>query len=118
MIPGQVPTTTVRQADIAPLRDAYRLTGYPIVVRVERQQMGGGFGDQDRHPYAWGVVVQVDGQWLRIQSARGTSREWTNLDRLEKWLRSLGFRHFWVQNEIDPVEEIGEDPDDPRPALK
>ena len=32
-------------------------------------------------------------------------REWGNLDRLERWLRSSGFRSFWLQNELDEDED-------------
>lgn len=95
----------MRQADLLPLQRTYRLTGYPVVARVPRTQLGGGFGDQARHPFAWGVFVQVDGMMTRVISARGLPREWTSLDRLERWLRELGFRNWWVQNELDPVGE-------------
>ena len=112
----------VRQADLLPLQRSYRLLGYPVVARVPRVHLGGGFGDQARHPNAWAVFVQIDGlkryfdvsaPWLflivglmtRVISARGLPREWTSLDRLERWLREQGFRNWWVQNELDPVGE-------------
>ena len=50
-------TTTVTQADIPFLREAGRLGEYAVVYRVSRNQLGGGFGDQDKHPYAWGFRV-------------------------------------------------------------
>lgn len=96
---------TVRQSDLPMLRATYRLTGEPVVCRVVRSQLGGGFGDQERHPYAWAVLVPVDGMLARMVSARGLGREWTSLDRLERWLREQGFRYWWVQNELDPVGE-------------
>ena len=106
---------TVRQSDLDALRRSYRLLGYPTVARVVRGRLGGGFGDQGRHPHAWAVFVQVDGINARIVSARGHPREWTSLDRLERWLRGQGFRYWWMANELDGVGETadaaGESPD-------
>ena len=84
-------TTTVTQSELALLRQSLRLGEYPVVYRVHRRQQGGGFGDQDKHPYAWGVLVYVDGQLARINSARGFGREWNDLARVERWLRAHGF---------------------------
>ena len=105
MTPEPQPTLSVRQADIAELARGYRITGYPVAVRALRETLGGGFADQDRYPHTWTVYFLVDGQWAEVQSARGLRREWTSLDRLERWLRSLGFRHFWVKNEIEASGE-------------
>jgi hypothetical protein len=105
MHPKIVPTLAVTQAEIPGLVASYRVTAYPVIVRAERQQLGGGFGDQARHPFTWTVLLQVDGQWARVESTRGAVREWGNLDRLERWLRGHGLRYFWIQNEVDPVEE-------------
>jgi hypothetical protein len=105
------PVATVRQSDLPVLRENYRLVGYPTVARVPRAQQGGGFGDQGRHPHAWAVFVQVDGLSLRVASARGHGREWTSLDRLERWLRAQGFRYWWVSNELDGLKEPDEGPD-------
>ncbi len=105
-------TTTVTQADLALLRETLRLGEYPVVYRVHRQQQGGGFGDQDKHPYAWGVLVYVDGQLARINSARGFGREWNDLARVERWLRSHGFWYWWTRNDLETVgytDEIVED---------
>lgn len=99
---------TVRQSDLPYLQQTYRLVGYPTVVRVPRLQQGGGFGDQRSRPHAWAVFVQVDGLARRVTSARGHGREWNSLDRLERWLRSQGFRHWWVSNDLDPLGQ----PDD------
>ncbi|MGD9507465.1 MAG: hypothetical protein AB7I59_10710 [Geminicoccaceae bacterium] len=96
---------TVRQSDLPHLRQSYRLIGYPTVARVPRLQQGGGFGDQQGRPFAWAVFVQVDGLARRVTSARGHGREWNSLDRLERWLRSQGFRYWWVSNELDPLAE-------------
>ena len=102
---------TVRQSDLALLQRTYRMVGYPTVARVPRAQQGGGFGDQGRHPHAWAVFVLVDGLSCRVVSARGHGREWTSLDRLERWLRVHGFRYWWVANELDGVNEPPGEPD-------
>ncbi len=106
-----IPGPTVRQSDMALLQRAYRLVGYPTVARVPRAQQGGGFGDQDRHPHTWAVFVQVDGLSRRVASARGHGREWTSLDRLERWLRAHGFRYWWVSNELDAPNQPTGEPD-------
>ena len=93
---------TVRQSDLALLLATYRLLGPPTVARVPRLQQGGGYGDQASHPHAWAVFVTVDGLARRVTSARGHGREWSSLDRLERWLRAHGFRHWLVFNELDP----------------
>lgn len=110
MQPRIIPTIAVTQAEIPGLLAAFRITAYPVIIRAERQQQGGGFGDQARHPFTWTVLLQIDGQWAQVTSARGLVREWGSLDRLERWLRANGFRYFWLQNELDPVEEadVGE----------
>ncbi len=95
---------TVTQADLPFLRAAGRLGDYPVVYRVERHQQGGGFGDQDRWPLAWGVLVYVDGLLVRINSARGRGREWNSLDRLEPWLRAQGFRYWWMRNDLETLD--------------
>ena len=92
---------SVTQADLASLRMASRLGEHPVVYRVHRMQLGGGYGDQGRHPYAWAVAVYVDGQLYRIYSARGTGREWVNLDRLAGWLREQGFWTWWTRNDLE-----------------
>jgi hypothetical protein len=99
-------TTTVTQADLAHLRQELRLGEFPVVYRVHRQQQGGGFGDQDKHPYAWGVLVYVDGQLARINSARGFGREWNDLARVEPWLRAHGFWYWWTRNDLETVSEF------------
>ncbi len=96
-------TTTATQADLAPLRAAGRLGEFAVVYRVHRSNQGGGFGDQDRHPLTWAVLVYVDGLAARIYSARGNGREWSSLDRLERWLRDQGFWYWWTRNDIEPL---------------
>jgi hypothetical protein len=96
-------TMSITQADIPYLRAASRLGEYAVVYRAYRQQAGGGFGDQQRHPFAWGVLVYVDGQVARIYSARGLPREWSDLTRLEKWMRDQGFWYWWMRNDLEPL---------------
>lgn len=96
-------STTVTQADIPYLREAGRLGEYAVVYRVYRNQLGGGFGDQDKHPHAWGVLVYVDTLVARVYSARGQGREWNSLDRLERWLRENGFWYWWTRNDLEPL---------------
>ncbi len=104
-------TLTVTQADLAFLRNALRLGEYPVVYRVHRLQKGGGFGDQNRHPFAWGILVYVDEQLARINSARGAGREWNDLDKAEIWLRGQGFSYWWTRNDLEPAGNlpIGDD---------
>ena len=105
--------TTATQGDLAGLRAEGRLGEYAVVYRVDRSHLGGGFGDQDRHPYAWAVMVYVDGQPARLYSARGAPREWNDLDRLERWLRDQGFWYWWTRNGLEPLGEAAErDPED------
>jgi len=94
---------TVTQTDLPQLYWSGRLTDYAVVYRLLRNQLGGGFGDQSKYPYAWGVLVYVDGLPARVISARGADREWNSLDRLERWLREQGFRYWWVRNELEPL---------------
>jgi hypothetical protein len=96
-------TMSITQADISFLRAAGRLGEYAVVYRAYRQQAGGGFGDQQKHPFAWGVLVYVDGQVARIYSARGLPREWSDLTRLEKWMRDQGFWYWWMRNDLEPL---------------
>ena len=71
MLPKIVATLAITQAEIPGLLASYRVTAYPVIVRTERQQLGGGFGDHSRHPHTWTVLLQVDGQWARVESVRG-----------------------------------------------
>lgn len=102
-------STTVTQADIPFLREAGRLGEYAVVYRVARNQLGGGFGDQDKHPYAWGILVYVDTLVARVYSARGAGREWNSLDRLERWLRENGFWYWWTRNDLEPLYGVESD---------
>lgn len=82
---------------------AWRVQGLPQVRRAPRETRGGGFGDAERHPHAWGVWVMTDGLWCRLTSARGKPREWTSLDRVEKWLAERGLTRFSVIADTPPV---------------
>ncbi|MDA7963444.1 hypothetical protein, partial [Ruegeria sp.] len=93
------PTFTIRQNDLPGLLMEQRLGDYPVAVRTPRQLVSGGFANHSAHPNTWTVYFLVDGQWALVESARGLRREWSSLDRLEKWLRSQGFRFFWVRND-------------------
>lgn len=67
---------------------------------------------QSKHPYAWGVLVYVDGQLARINSARGLGREWNDLARVERWLREHGFWYWWTRNDLEIVGEFDEGDED------
>ena len=101
------PTATIRQSDIEKLRAQYRINDMPVAIRTERNVAAGGFADASRNPNTWTAYLFVDGQWAQIESARGLRREWTSLDRLERWLRSMGFRAFAVRNDIEPAGSGG-----------
>lgn len=105
-------TAAVTQGELAELRGAGRLGEYAVVFRTQRGLQGGGYGDQARHPYAWGVLVYVDGAAARLYSARGHAREWASIERLEKWLRAQGFWYWWMRNDLEPLYEgNGDDAD-------
>ena len=106
MTPDPSPTTSVRQAEIPELSASYRINTYPVAVRTHRETQAGGFADQDKFPFTWTVYFLVDGQWAQVLSARGLRREWSSLDRLEKWLRTLGFRYFWIRNDVEPADDV------------
>lgn len=101
-------TTTLTQADLPVLRDAGRLGETAVVYRVYRRQLGGGFGDLEKQPFAWGVLVYVDDQVARIYSARGQAREWTDFTRLERWMREQGFWYWWMRNDLEPLGQTEE----------
>lgn len=102
---------SVTQAELADYRAQTRLGEYAVVFRTNRSLQGGGYGDQNRHPYAWGVIVYVDGVAARLFSARGHAREWASFERLEKWLRAQGFWYWWMRNDLEPLYEGDGDAD-------
>jgi hypothetical protein len=95
---------SIKQSELGDYCQNDRTAGQVLVYRVSRSQLGGGFGDPDKHPYAWAVIVQVDGRPARVINARGVGREWNSLDRLERWLREQGFRYWCVRNDLEPVD--------------
>lgn len=99
------PMTSIGQGDIPALRAQGRITDLPAAVRALRELEVGGFADAERNPMTWTVYFLVDGQWVCVHSARGRRREWTNLDRLERWLRSMGIRLFYVRNDLDAADQ-------------
>lgn len=107
---AQIPSRTIRQNDIAYYASAGLIGDYPVAVRTERELTAGGFADQSRHPNTWTVYFLIEGEWAQVLSARGLRREWSSLDRLENWLRSMSFRFFWVRNDIDAVEPLEDGP--------
>lgn len=104
------PSLTIRQNDLLRLAQAGQIADYPVAVRTTREVLGGGYADQVRHPNTWTAYFLVDGEWAQVLSARGLRREWSSLDRLENWLRSMSFRFFWVRNDIDPIEVVDDGP--------
>lgn len=105
-----VPSRTIRQNDIAKFASAGLIGDYPVAVRTARELSAGGFADQTRHPNTWTVYFLVEGEWAQVLSARGLRREWSSLDRLENWLRSMSFRYFWVRNDIEEIEPLDNGP--------
>lgn len=106
----QTPSRTIRQNDIAAYATAGLIGDYPVAVRTPRELAAGGFADQTRHPNTWTVYFLVDGEWAQVLSARGLRREWSSLDRLESWLRTMSFRFFWVRNDIEEIEPLQDRP--------
>jgi hypothetical protein len=96
-------TGAVTQADLASIREAGRLGEYAVVYRIPRTHQGGGYGDQDRHPFAWAVAVYIDAQLIRVYNARGAGREWISMDKVVSWLREQGFWYWWTRNDLEPL---------------
>lgn len=89
------------QAELQTMHMSARITAAPVVHRIRRSRLGGGFGDAAKRPLGWALVVVVDGQPRRVGSARGGTREWSNLERLERWLLDQGFDRWLVVNELE-----------------
>lgn len=101
---------TVKSTDIPGLFNLWRIQNTATVYRTRREFQNGGFGNPDKHPHVWAVALLVDGQWARVHNARDQGREWSNLDRLEIWLREQGISRWQVINDLDGlgVTRIGE----------
>ena len=56
------------------------------------------------------VALLVDGQWARVHNTRDQGREWSDLNRLEKWLREQGISRWQVINDLEEVglRKLGE----------
>jgi hypothetical protein len=87
----------IEEAELRERIAQYRVQGEPRLRRAPRVNRGGGFGDADKHPHAWGLWVMTDGVWRRLGSARGNPREWTSLDRAERWMTERGMTRFLVE---------------------
>lgn len=101
---------SVKSTDIPGLFSLWRIQNTAAVYRIKREYQSGGFGDPDRHPYVWAVALLVDGQWARVHNTRDQGREWSNLDRLEIWLREQGISRWQVINDLEEagVKRLGE----------
>ncbi len=93
----------VKSTDIADLFSVWRIQNTATVYRIEREYQSGGFGNPDKHPYVWAVALLVDGLWARVHNTRDQGREWSNLDRLEIWLREQGISRWQVVNDLEDV---------------
>ncbi|WP_156905134.1 hypothetical protein [Neptunomonas japonica] len=91
----------ITQAELSFVRDQGRIGDYAVAYRVYRNKQGGGFGDPDKHPFAWAAIVYVDGVPLRLNSARGDCREWSTLDRMAQWMLDNGFTYWWARNDLE-----------------
>ncbi len=101
---------TVKSTDIPELFSLWRIQNTATVYRTERAYQSGGFGNPDKHPYVWAVALLLDGQWARVHNTRDQGREWSNLDRLEMWLREQGISHWQLVNDLEEtgVRRLGE----------
>lgn len=91
----------ITQAELPIVRTQGRLGEYAVAYRIYRNKQGGGFGDPDKHPFAWAALVYVDGAPLRLNSARGDCREWSTLDRIGQWMLANGFKYWWTRNDLE-----------------
>lgn len=100
----------VKSTDIAGLFSLWRIQNIATVYRAQREHQSGGFGNPEKHPHVWAVALMVDGLWARVHNARGQGREWSNLDRLEIWLREQGISRWQVVNDLEEtgVKRLGE----------
>jgi hypothetical protein len=97
---NSIPLLSIKSTEILELLETWRIQEI-VVYRTQREYQSGGFGDPDKHPHVWAVAIMTDGQWARVHNARGQGREWSNLDRLEKWLREQGISQWQLLNTLD-----------------
>ena len=102
--------SSVKSTDIPGLFSLWRIQNTATVYRTEREYQSGGFGNPDKHPLVWAVALLVDGQWARVHNARDQGREWSNLDRLEIWLREQGITRWQLVNDLEEAgnKRLGE----------
>ena len=74
--------------------------GKPLIYRVHRLLKGGSMGNTESKPLAWAVAIPIDGSMHVLVSVRKNRREWQDLNRLAKELRSLGFVEFEVRDNL------------------
>jgi hypothetical protein len=91
----------ITQAELPIVQSQGRLGEYAVAYRIYRNKQGGGFGDRSKRPYAWAILVYVDGLPLRINSARGDCREWSTLEIVSEWMIKNGFRYWWTRNDLE-----------------
>lgn len=101
---------SVKSTDIPALFSLWRIQNTAAVYRTEREYQSGGFGNPNKHPFVWAVALLVDGRWARVHNTRDQGREWSNLDRLEIWLREQGISSWQVVNDLEEVgaKRLGE----------
>lgn len=100
---NEVTLLSLKSTEIRELLEAWRVQDI-IVYRTKRQYQSGGFGDPSKHPNVWALAIMTDGQWARIHNARGQGREWSNLDKLEKWLREQGIFQWKISNMLEQTK--------------
>jgi hypothetical protein len=100
----------VKSTEVPGLFSLWRIENTATVYRTERAYQSGGFGNPDKHPYVWAVALLVDGLWARVHNTRDQGREWSNLDRLEIWLREHGISRWQVVNDLEETgaKRVGE----------
>lgn len=91
----------ITQAELPVVGGQGRLGEFAVAYRVFRNKQGGGFGNTSKRPYAWAILVYVDGLPLRLNSARGDRREWSTLDSVSDWMRNNGFMYWWTRNDME-----------------
>jgi len=94
----------VQEAELRARLAGGRVTAAPVVHRIRRARLGGGFGDAGKRPLGWALVVVVDGRPHRVASSRSGTREWSSLERLERWLLDVGFTSWLVINELERAD--------------